>query len=287
MLRPSGFDRAAAAFDGGAMKAFRLFVGASMVLSLVAFGAGPAQASDGQESSDATCTGTPTAPGVLSGTYSDDVVVKGICFVNGGAAVVNGDLTLSPGSALNATFALNDVAGKGLSSLTVKGDLHVGKGAILGMGCEPGFSPCHDDPAAANNGNGALTGMNEVDGDLTSHQALAVIVHASKIGGDVTHNGGGGGVNCAVPTSGPFAKMMSPVFSDYEDNTIGGDLTVTKLQSCYFGALRNQVAGDVVYRHNTLFDPDASEVLANVIQGDISCAHNSPAVQFGDSMSTS
>ena len=34
-----------------------------------------------------------------------------MCAVNGGAAVIKGDLILAPGSALNATFALNDVAG--------------------------------------------------------------------------------------------------------------------------------------------------------------------------------
>ena len=47
---------------------------------------------------------------LVTGTHGA-VVVKGACEVNGGAAVVNGDLTLSPGSALLAVFALNDQPG--------------------------------------------------------------------------------------------------------------------------------------------------------------------------------
>ena len=64
-------------------------------------------------------------------------MVTGVCQVNGGATVIKGDLMLAPGSALNATFALNDVAKTGRSSLTVRGDVKVPHGAVLGMGCEP------------------------------------------------------------------------------------------------------------------------------------------------------
>ena len=109
----------------------------------------------GHISHTATCSGTIDTPGVLAGNYFSNVVVKGVCFVNGGSAKVFGDLTVAPGSAFNATFALNDLAGTGTSSLTVKGDLNVGPGAILAMGCEPGFSICTDDPDQT---NGTLTG---------------------------------------------------------------------------------------------------------------------------------
>ena len=77
--------------------------------------------------------------------------------------------------------------------------------------------------------------------------------------------------------------MQPPVFSDYEDNTISGDLKVTGVQSCYFGALRNSVKGDLTYANNTFGDPDSSEVLTNTVSGEISCFGDTPVVQYGDS----
>jgi hypothetical protein len=221
---------------------------------------------------------------VLAGTFHGDVLIKGVCVVNGGAAVIRGDLILTPGSALNATFALNDVAGKGTSSLTVGDDIKVGWGAVLAMGCEPNFSPCTDDPNAKT--GGTLTGHNVVFGDVTGSKALAAIIHASRIFGDFTLRGGGGGVTCAVPATGVFHALGSPVFSDSEDNSIGGDIRISGLRTCWLGALRNDVRENIVDRNNTMADPDANEFLANVVRGNIACFGNTPAVQYGDSMSS-
>jgi hypothetical protein len=135
------------------------------------------------------------------------------------------------------------------------------------MGCEPNASPCTDDPAAST--GGTLTGQNTISSDVIASGALGVIIHASYIKGDVRETGGGGGLSCAPPTSGVFALMQSPVYSDYEDNTISGDLTVTGIQSCWFGSLRNMVKGDLRYTNNSL--------------GDIACSGNTPVVQYGDS----
>ncbi len=44
-----------------------------------------------------------------------------------------------------------------------------------------------------------------------------------------------------LPTTGIFATLESPVYSDYEDSTIGGNLRVTGLGSCWYGALRDHV----------------------------------------------
>lgn len=93
-----------------------------------------------------TCSGSFAVPGVLSGVHTGNVTVKGYCIVDGGPTVITGDLTLAKGAALNATFARNDVTGAGSSSLLVEGDLRVGTGAALDMGCEPKYSPCSDDP---------------------------------------------------------------------------------------------------------------------------------------------
>jgi hypothetical protein len=217
------------------------------------------------------CSGTLSSPGVLSGTASD-VVVRGACAVNSGPAVVRGDLTVTAGATLVAAF------GQGNSSLAVKGDVRVGKDATLVLGCIPTSFPCIDDP---NPNAPTLSSHGVVKGDLTSISPLGVIVHNSTLRGDVTEVGGGGGVTCDT-TPGVFALFQSPAYSDYEDNTIAGDLRVIGLRSCWFGALRETVRGDVVYAGNRFADPDASEVNSNVIRGDMSCFANVPAVQFGD-----
>src|SRR5690348_921640 len=128
----------------------------------------------------ATCSGTPKAPGTLAGTFNGSVVVKGACQVNAGPAVINGDLTLSPGSALLAVFALNDQAGTGKSSLTVKGNVLVRSGATLLMGCNPANFPCLDDPDQS---NPTLSMHPTVGLDLRSNLALGVIVHNFTVGG--------------------------------------------------------------------------------------------------------
>jgi hypothetical protein len=228
-----------------------------------------------------TCSGTLTSPGLLSGTYASNVVVSGLCVVNGGPTTILGNLTLSPGSGLNATFALNDVSGSGTTSLSVHGSVVVQSGAVLAMGCELNHSPCSDDPAAAT--GGTLTGSNTIYGNLIEFGALGSIVHASTISGNVFQLGGGGGLSCVPPTTGIFSLLQSPVFSDYEDNTIGGTLGIASLQTCYLGALRNNVSGNVLDWNNTFGDPDANEVNSNTVQGNMACFHNSPAVQYGDS----
>ena len=265
------------------MKALKLVIGVALVLGSLMIGLTQASAITAQASpsSRQSCSRTLTSPGLLSGTYSGDVTITGLCVVDGGATLIRGDLILAPGSGLNATFARNDVRGTGTTSLTVKGDVRVGSGATLAMGCEPNASPCTDDPAAGT--GGTLTGQNEVSSDIIANGALALIIHASYIKGDVRQIGGGGGLSCAPPSTGVFSLLQSPVFSDYEDNTISGDLQVTGVQSCWFGALRNLVRGDFTYANSSFGDPDASEVLTNVVSGDLTCTSDNPVVEYGDS----
>ena len=282
-MRRSGFRNTAIAFVA--------------VAGLVLASAAPAAAEQGRDhigmrhgrddgrhghvSRTSTCTGTLDAPGVLAGTYRSNVVVNGVCFVNGGAATVLGDLVIAPGAALNASFALNDLpGGSGTSSLTVKGDVVVQNGGILFMGCEPGFSPCSDDP---DQNGGTLTGQNSVGGNIVEFQPLGAIVHAASIHGGVAEFGGGGGVSCDPPAGSVFEALGSPAFSDYEDNTIGRDLVVVGVQTCWMGSLRNTVGRSIIDIGNTMADPDAGEVLQNTVHGDLVCLGNSPAVQFGDS----
>jgi hypothetical protein len=236
-----------------------------LVLVVLAASAGAAAARK-----PSTCSGSLEAPGTLAGTYASNVTVEGVCFVNGGAALVEGNLTLSPGAALVAAFALNDQAGNGSSSLTVDGNLRVQQGATLLLGCDPQSFPCIDDPKPE---QPTLSSQGVVNGNLSEQQPLGVVVHNTTIAGNVKETGGGGGFTCEP--SGPFAVFGSPVYSDYEDSTVGGNLDVSGLESCWLGVARVRVGGNLSMLHNQLADPDAIEILSNEVSGNLICRQNS------------
>ncbi len=267
------------------MRSLKLVLGGALALASLSLAltlTGTATAGAAPSPNRDSCSGTLNAPGLLYGTYGSDVTIHGYCLVDGGPTLIRGNLHLATGAALNATYALNDVAGTGVTSLTVKGDVTLAGGSILAMGCEPNYSPCTDDPGASN--GGTLSGTNSVSGDFTATDALAVIMHDSTIKGDVRQSGGGGGLSCNPPTTGVFSQLQSPVFSDYEDNSFSSDFSVTDVHSCWFGALRNTVKGDMTYSGGSFGDPDASEVVSNLVSGDMTCSVDSPHVQYGDSM---
>jgi hypothetical protein len=241
---------------------------ASMAVPLSVLGSGAVAGAD----SPATTCGTPMGgPAPLpAGTYSS-VDVQGVCFVSAGQVTVTGNVTLEPGTSLVALFATD--GGSGTSGITVQGNIDVGPTATLILGCEATEIQCQDD-------NSANVG-DTVDGSIISTNPLGVIIHESTIGGDVISTGGGGGVSCE-PT-GIFNDFGSPVYSDYEDNTIGGNLTVTGLNSCWFGALRETIGGSATFQNNIFADPDASENLTNQISGNLLCSGNNPVVAYGDS----
>jgi len=221
------------------------------------------------------CSGTFSSPGVLAGTYWTNVVVRGVCAVNGGPAVVHGDVTVTGGSALVAAFGANDVAGSGTSSLSVTGDVYLSRNAAAVLGCEPEAFPCLDDPT--------LTSSDTIGNNLIVTNALGVIVHASTIKGWVNETGGGGGVTCTPTPGSAFAAFQSPDYSDYEDNTVGHGIEVSHVRSCWFGALRNTVGQAATFSRNAMADPDAMEIATNTFHGNLACSQNSPNVQFGDS----
>ena len=225
-----------------------------------------------------TCSGTLTAPGVLMGTYPGNVIVNGFCEVTAGQAVVAGNLNIAPGGGVVAAFALNDQTHQGVSSLTVKKNVVVGRGAALILGCEPNFFTCVDDKS------NTLQSRGTIGGSLLASQPLGVLVHNSTISGLVTENGGGGGVSCTP--KGIFKLFKSPPYSDYEDNILGDSVSVTQVHSCWLGLLRNTVFGTLTFSSNKMADPDANEVLHNYVNRSLTCQGNVPAVQYGDSGSS-
>jgi hypothetical protein len=242
----------------------------SLVLGAVGLAVGILSASASAHAlSNRTCSGTFESPGVLAGTYSSNVVVEGACVVNAGPALIEGNLTVSPGAVVLADFAEHG------SALTVQGNLKVQRGAVLILGCEPSPDfPCLDNPGVGSQG--------VVSGNLSEQQPLGVVVHGSTIEGNVQETGGGGGFTCENkgPTVDGFPVFGAafgglPVFSDYSDSTVNGNLSVIGLTSCYLGVTREHVGGNVDLINNQLADPDAIEILENQISGDLLCQRNS------------
>jgi hypothetical protein len=261
-----------------------------LVLGVLAAGQATAGASAGRPGASGStfiCSGTAKSPGTLAGTHSN-VTVRGVCEVNAGPALVRHNLVITRGGALAAIFGLNDRTGKGHSRLTVGGNLIVKPGATLVMGCDRQYDvafghrsanfACADDPHP---NKPTLFSHEVVDGSLIAHQPLGVVVHNSTIHGSVTESSGGGGVNCTP--KGVFKLFGSPVYSDYEHMQIDGNLTVTGLRSCWFGAIYLQVRGSLIASGNKMADPDAMEVVTNTVRHNLICRRNHPAIQFGDS----
>lgn len=248
----------------------RQFTVRGLVAALMTAGALSAAApGSALASSPTTCSGTPTAPGLLAGDYWGNVTVDGVCFVNGGHATVHGSVTVSPGSALVAAFALNDIGGSGTSSLTVTRALRVMNGGAALIGCLASSFPCLDDP----NQNSPTLASADSLGRILGRDALGIIVHETTISGNVFESGGGGGVSCAP--SGVFTAFGQPPYSDYEDSTIGGNLTIKNLRTCWVGTARVHVGGNARYVNNQLADRDGIEILANDITGNLACRSNS------------
>lgn len=237
-------------------------LGGLTALATVIAGATAVGASD---ASHLTCSGGPVA----AGRYAS-ITVTGTCFFpSTGVVEVLGNLTVAEGGALLANYpALGPDQPEGDATVVVGGNVKVDAGGTLLLGCAPHVGCVN-------------TTSDRVDGNISSRDALGVIVHNTTIDGNVTFQGGGGGVSCE-PT-GVFVAFGQPDYSDLEDNWVGGNVSVTRLETCWFGALRNVVMGNVRYADNTYADPDAGEVLQNTIYGNLSCADNLPAVQFGDS----
>jgi hypothetical protein len=227
------------------------------------------------------CDGLAGPATIPAGTYSSGLIVEGLCSVSAGSITVSG--LAAPGATLEVTPNSALVAAFNGDFVSVDGNLVVQTGGTLIMGCEDPAFTCID------NSTGSSGGF--VTGNVTALYALGVIVHDSEILGNVSENhGGGGAAGIACQSPGVFGFFGAPVYSDFEDNDIGGSLSVTNLTTCWSGVLRNEVGfdsaphvGGITFSGNHDGDPDGNEVLQNVVINSIVCKANIPAVQFGDS----
>jgi hypothetical protein len=231
------------------------------------------------------CTGGNIAPGDYG-----SVVVKGVCYVPSGVVNIHGNLTIAPGALLDAVSPASGGPGTALpGTVNVTGSINVWAGAVLGLGCGP--SVCNPPLGATDD---------HVGGSITGHGALAMLIHSTTIAGSVSLLGGGGGRDVegvpasnqcfALPAPAPWSENPNltgtPPYSDLEGNTIGGGVKVIGLESCWFGALRNVVHGNVFVAHNSMGDADANEVVQNNITGNIACFDNVVPIEYGDSGAT-
>jgi hypothetical protein len=212
----------------------------------------------------ATCAGGSIAPG----TYAS-LKITGVCTVDQGSVKVLHWVSVEENAGLIAAF------GNG-PQLAVGGNLRVESNAVLVLGCEPEAFACINDPDQS---VGTFSSKGTIYGSLNATDALAVIIHNAYIGHNVRLHEGGGGYNCN-----PQAALFgSPAYATFEDTSVGGNVSISDMKTCWLGFFRTTVAGWVRYHENSTFDPDGNEVDTNVVQGNLACSENNPAPQVGDS----
>ncbi|HLY34528.1 MAG TPA: hypothetical protein VKQ07_08350 [Jatrophihabitantaceae bacterium] len=205
---------------------------------------------------------------IPAGSYGS-VVVAGFCQVDSGNVNVSGSFTVNPDAGLLAAF--------GGSDLHVGMNFIVGSGAIVVLGCEPEAFTCFNDP---DQNVGTLSTHHTIGLNFAATGALMVLAHNNQIGGNATQTGGGGGVTCDLFPLGPDGP---PAYSTWEDNSIARNASVTGVQTCWMGFIRNTVGNNVNYSNNVLADPDGNEVVTNTVGRNLNCSGNDPSPQIGDS----
>jgi hypothetical protein len=260
--------------------------GSAVVLSgagAAVAGTGGGGGGGGGDEPSYTCTGGNIPPD----TY-ESLDVTGVCTISTGNVTVEKNVTVEPGALLD-----NGTPGDPASSPTVAGQLYVGgnvkvgKGAVLILGCSPNSSCGGASPPPPGPGISSA----HIRGNVSAFQALGVVIHSSSIGGNFTDIGGGGGTGvCAPPAPAPWSQDPGltgiPPYTDIEDASIGGNYTVAGVSSCWLGSLRNLIRGSATFIGNTFGDPDAMEIGNNLISQNFSCYKNKPAPQFGDGASS-
>ena len=159
----------------------------------------------------------------------------------------------------------------------VGGDIHVGQGAVLGLGWN---SP---------DGEGTL-GPDTVGGSIVANQPLAMQIGGVTIGGSIVSNGGG-----VLSTSTADARNF-PI----KDNVIHGNVVIQGWRGSWFGLIRNTIDGNVVIARMVSIsnpetgpgmDADSNEIMGSdlsgfggpvipqTIGGNLICHDNVPAAQ--------
>lgn len=202
-----------------------------------------------------TCSGGQ----IHGGTYSS-ITVTGHCTVKPGARViVQGGVIVRPGASFDGATD---------STIKIHGNVVAGPGSSFALGCTPAH-PCDG------NDTQDFSTFDRVDGNIVLNGVFNAALNGDLIGGSVTSIGGGAGLLNPADEFIPFS---------IKDDTIGGNVVVSGLTTVWFGVIRSTIGGNVVLINIKGSDPDANEVVANKITGNLVCIGNSPASQFGDAI---
>ena len=173
---------------------------------------------------------------------------------------INGNLTIADGA------QLNDHASGQAEPVHITGNVTVGKGAVLGLG---DYNPVPPHTSAV------------VDGNISAHQPETLDLGGMTVHGNVVSSGGGN----------PASERNFPI----KDDTIDGNLDRRGLDGFWFGIIRVNVGGNVVVANTsgtqvglpgTEFEGvlDSTEIVSNVIGGNLICHGNTPPAQIGDAI---
>jgi len=240
------------------MTRFKILLG---VFALLAVGIGGSSAV-AKPPGKVTCSSGAIAPGVYGA-----LTVTGACTITGNVTI-NGKVTVAKGADLEGSFLG--------TRLTINGNVQAKQGATLGLGCSFGFHDCGFDPSA-------WVGNVTVNGNITANQALTMYLDFTTVHGNVAVNGGGD-ITMVDP-----GGLVLPI----KDNVIDGSVMVHGWEGAWFGIIRNTIGGNVNASHTvgTRLDEggtflDSTEIVTNVIGGNLICKQNTPPAQIGDSGGT-
>ena len=235
---------------------------AMLITSMAASGVlGPAVGTanaDDWRTAATTCLG-----GDIAGGVYDGLIITGECTVVAGTTVeVDGNLSLVSAATFNADS---------MSTVRVIGDIRVGKGAALWLGCSLTSVP--GDGAGAG-GVSPCTGQTNdvVEGSIVADHPWALHLDGDTIWGSLISIGGG-----------PGAKETPYVSFPVENNVIRGDVSVTGWQGAWFGYIGNVSFGGVLLAGIGGANPRSTEIASNAVSDNLICLTNSPAAQIGNS----
>ena len=235
-----------------------LLLGSGILLALGITGSSAFAAKPGAGTCSGGAPGFMKAEVIPEGTYAG-FTVTGFCVFGEGTMTINGDLTIADGA------QLNDHASGMSDSVHITGNVKVGKGAVLGLG---DYNPDSHESAI-------------VDGNVTAHQPETLYLGGMTVHGNVVSNGGGN----------PASERNFP----FKDNTVDGNVILQGWHGFWFGVIRATVGGNLIVADtsgtqvglpDTEFEGilDSTEVVSNVVAGNLICHGNTPPAQIGDAI---
>jgi hypothetical protein len=205
----------------------------------------------------AAADGTTCSGGSIAGGTYKSLTVTGFCAIDSGNVNVLHDVTVTSTGGLGGTYPG--------STLTVGHDLVVEQGGSAFLGCN------------ADDGCGG-TVSDTIMGNVRSIGAMYLVIHNDAIGGNVSVSGGSAVYDCSA-----FA------FTDFDRNSIGGNASITGLNTCWDGFSNNTVGGNVRHENNIaiIVEPppvgaDGNFVGGNTIAGNLTCFGDSPTPHLSD-----